>query len=79
MSVYADLPSGLRAAVYFFYRYFVRLGFLDGREGAFFHLLQGFWYRLLVDAKLYEVRKYMKEHRADVVTAIEKVLGITVR
>lgn len=78
-NLYANLPSGLRAAVYFFYRYFVRMGFLDGREGAFFHALQGFWYRILVDAKLYEVRKYMKEHQADVVTAIEKVLGISVR
>ena len=43
-----------------------------------FHILQGFWYRYLVDAKLHEVRKYMQDHDADPVTAIDKVLGIKV-
>jgi hypothetical protein len=36
------------------YRYFLRLGFLDGREGLIFHFLQGFWFRFLVDAMIYE-------------------------
>lgn len=76
---YTRLPGGLRAFLYFFYRYVVRLGFLDGKEGAAFHVLQGFWYRFLVDAKLFEVRKYMKDNDADAVTAIDKVLGIKVR
>jgi hypothetical protein len=31
------------------------LGFLDGKEGLIYHFLQGFWYRFLVDAKLYEL------------------------
>jgi hypothetical protein len=31
-----------------------KLGFLDGKEGLIYHFLQGFWYRFLVDAKLYE-------------------------
>ena len=77
--VYARLPGGLRAFAYFFYRYIVRLGFLDGREGRAFHILQGFWYRFLVDAKLFEVRKYMSQHGVDVVTAIDKVLGIKLK
>lgn len=54
--VYAGLPLFLRPLLYFLYRYFVRLGFLDGRPGLVFHLMQGFWYRLLVDAKLYELK-----------------------
>ena len=37
-------------------RYFLRLGFLDGKEGLVFHFLQGFWYRFLVDSVLYERR-----------------------
>lgn len=77
--VYARLPGGLRAFAYFFYRYIIRLGFLDGREGRAFHILQGFWYRFLVDAKLFEVRKYMAQHDVDVVTAIDKVLGIKLK
>lgn len=74
--VYARLPGGFRAFVYFFYRYVLRLGFLDGHEGLAFHVLQGLWYRFLVDAKLREVSVYMKRHDADVVTAIKAVLAI---
>ncbi|OWU78015.1 spsA [Marinibacterium profundimaris] len=76
--LYARLPGGWRAGAYFLYRYVVRLGFLDGREGAAFHVLQGFWYRYLVDAKLYQVRRHMRETGADAPTAIAEVLGIRV-
>ncbi len=77
-NVYVRLPGGLRAFAYFFFRYVIRLGFLDGREGAVFHVLQGLWYRYLVDAKLFEVRKYMKEHAVDAPTAIKAVLKIDI-
>ena len=52
---YASLPLFTRPFVYFFHRYFVKLGFLDGRKGLIWHFLQGLWYRFLVDAKLFEV------------------------
>jgi glycosyltransferase involved in cell wall biosynthesis len=51
------LPLYARPALYFFYRYVCRLGFLDGKEGFVFHALQAFWYRLLVDIKLDELRQ----------------------
>ncbi len=54
---YLQWPKFLRAFVYFFYRYFILLGFLDGIEGFIFHVLQGFWYRFLVDVKLYELER----------------------
>lgn len=54
---YYRMPMFFRACLYFCYRYFFRLGFLDGKEGLIFHFLQGFWYRFLVDAKLYEIKK----------------------
>lgn len=76
--VYARLPGGVRAFVYFIYRYVVRLGFLDGKEGAAFHVLQGFWYRYLVDMKLHEVKLYMRHQDVDIVTAIRDVLGVEV-
>jgi len=76
--VYAQLPGGVRALAYFIYRYFFRLGFLDGKEGTAFHVLQGLWYRYLVDAKLYEVRLYMQRNNVDAVRAIRDVLGIDV-
>jgi len=77
--VYARLPGGFRAFAYFVYRYVIRLGFLDGKEGTAFHVLQGFWYRYLVDMKLHEVKTYMQVHDADVVDAIRDVLGITIQ
>ncbi len=55
--LYLRLPLFYRAFGYWFYRYFLRLGFLDGTEGLIYHFLQAFWYRFLVDAKLYELRK----------------------
>lgn len=54
--VYRNLPLFVRPFGYFLYRYVLRLGFLDGTEGLIFHFLQGFWYRFLVDAKIYEER-----------------------
>jgi hypothetical protein len=56
-NVYYKFPLFVRPLLYYLYRYFIRLGFLDGKEGLIFHFLQGFWYRFLVDAKLYEYRK----------------------
>lgn len=54
---YYKLPKFFRAHLYFFYRYYIKLGFLDGTEGKIFHFLQAYWYRFLVDAKLYECEK----------------------
>jgi hypothetical protein len=56
----------------------IRLGFLDGQAGTGFHFLQGFWYRYLVDAKVAEVKRYVRERDVDVVVAMERVLGVKV-
>lgn len=53
--LYSRLPTTVRGSLYFFYRYVIGLGFLDGKAGFFFHFLQAFWYRVFVDAKLYEL------------------------
>ena len=54
--LYYRLPPYLRAFAYFCYRYFLRLGFLDGRAGWRWHFWQGFWYRCLVDKKIGEMK-----------------------
>ncbi len=54
---YMRLPLFWRSALYFFVRYVVRGGFLDGREGFLWHFLQGWWYRTLVDAKIFEIKQ----------------------
>lgn len=54
---YYKLPKFFRAHLYFLYRYWFRLGFLDGTEGKIYHFLQAYWYRFLVDAKMYQCEK----------------------
>jgi len=56
-SLYERLPLFVRPMMYFLVRYFLRLGFLDGRRGLIFHFLQGFWFRFLIDAKVYELKR----------------------
>ena len=55
--IYYKLPMGMRAYLYYLYRYYLKLGFLDGKEGKIFAFLQAYWYRFLVDAKIYEKEK----------------------
>lgn len=55
--VWGSLPLYLRPVLYFLYRYFLRMGFLDGKQGLIFHVLQGFWYRFLVDIHLDDLRR----------------------
>lgn len=78
VKLYARFPAGLRAGLYFSYRYVVRLGFLDGPQARSFHVLQGFWYRYLVDAKLAEVLRFMADTGATPQDAIREVLRIDV-
>ena len=54
-SIYLKLPYFVRPLLYFCYRYFFQLGFLDGARGFAYHFMQGFWYRALVDLKCLEV------------------------
>jgi glycosyltransferase involved in cell wall biosynthesis len=53
-SLYYKLPLGFRAKLYYLYRYYLKFGFLDGKPGKFYAFLQAYWYRYLVDAKIYE-------------------------
>lgn len=75
---YYSLPKFLRAHIYFIYRYYFRLGFLDSTEGKIFTFLQAYWYRFLVDAKMYECEVYnikMEKQEALEITATNR--GVT--
>lgn len=54
---YMSVPLFIRPIFNFIWRYIFKLGFLDGKQGFVWHFLQGFWYRFLVDAKIYELKK----------------------
>ncbi len=58
--IYNRVPFQISALAYFLYRYIIRLGFLDGSEGLVYHVLQGFWYRFLVGAKVRELNNAVR-------------------
>lgn len=75
---YARLPLFVRPVLYFIYRYFFRLGFMDGREGLAYHFLQGFWYRFLVDAKLFDLHRKCGNDRVKIVAQLKDDYGIDI-
>ena len=56
-NIWWKLPLGIRPFLYLFYRMIFKLGIIDGKAGALFHFLQGFWFRLIVDVKIKELQK----------------------
>lgn len=59
-NILSRLPLFLRPFFIFTYRYFLKLGFLDGKEGLIYYFLHDFWYPFLVDAKIVEMQKRTK-------------------
>ncbi len=54
---YVHQPLFWRSFAYFCYRYFLKGAFLDGKIGFIWTFLQGWWYRTVVDAKVFEIKK----------------------
>jgi glycosyltransferase involved in cell wall biosynthesis len=65
INVYSRTPLFIRPLMYFLYRYFFCLGFLDGKAGLTFHFLQAFWYRFYIDARLHEERCAWRRSKVD--------------
>ncbi|HXP84866.1 MAG TPA: glycosyltransferase family 2 protein [Bryobacteraceae bacterium] len=55
-TAWSRLPLYIRPVIYFTYRYIFQLGFLDGKTGFIFHVLQAFWFRLLIDINLEQLK-----------------------
>jgi len=62
LKFYNKLPLFLRPVIYFLYRYFFKLGFLDGRAGFTFHFFQAFWYRMFIDILVNEKNNNKKKN-----------------
>lgn len=73
---YASIPIFLRPLLYFIWRYFFQLGFLDGKSGLIWHFLQGGWYRFLIDAKIYEIYWKAGKKKEDIILFLEKEYNI---
>lgn len=75
--LYDRLPYHVSSLAYFLYRYFIRIGFVDGYPGLIYHVLQGFWYRFLVGSKIYEIELDMRGLPAEERPAhIARVTGV---
>ena len=75
---YAKQPLFWRSFAYFVFRYFFKLGFLEGKEGFLWHFLQGWWYRTLVDAKIYEIKKACGTDKEKIKAYIKKEYGMEI-
>jgi glycosyltransferase involved in cell wall biosynthesis len=73
---YFRAPLFVRPFLYFVYRYFFKLGFLDGKEGFIFHTLHAFWYRFLVDVKVMQIERNAKAEGISIKEAIKVHYGI---
>jgi glycosyltransferase involved in cell wall biosynthesis len=76
--VYWRAPLLVRPLLYFAYRYFLKLGLLDGRAGLVFHVLQGFWYRCLVDVKVMQLEELAHRTQRPLAEVIEDSYGIRI-
>lgn len=73
---YAMKPLFWRSFAYFIYRYFFKLGFLEGKEGFLWHFLQGWWYRTLVDAKIFEIKKACGNDKEKIIAHLKEHYNI---
>jgi glycosyltransferase involved in cell wall biosynthesis len=75
---YFKLPLFIRPLLYYFYRYLIKFGFLDGKEGFIYHFLQAFWYRFLVDAKIFQIESLAEKDNKSIKEIIKKIYKIEI-
>jgi glycosyltransferase involved in cell wall biosynthesis len=75
---YFRLPLFIRPFLYYIHRYIFKLGFLDGKEGFIFHYLHAFWYRFLVDVKVYQIEKLAKKENKGIREVIKEHFGVEI-
>lgn len=73
---YARQPLFWRSFVYFCYRYFLKGACLDGKVGFIWTFLQGWWYRTLVDAKIFEIKKACGNDKVKICAYLKERYGI---
>lgn len=73
---YAKQPLFVRSFFYFIYRYIFKLGFLEGKAGFLWHFLQGWWYRTLVDVKVYEIKRVCEGNTKKIRLYLHSMYGI---
>lgn len=75
---YLKMPLFVRPFLFFFIRYFLQGGFLEGKRGFIWSVLQCFWYRFLVDVKIFEAYKYAGKDRAKLIEYFKVEYGYNI-
>lgn len=75
---YLRMPLFIRPFIFFIIRYFFQLGFLEGKRGFIWSVLQCFWYRFLVDAKIYEAYKNAGRNKQSLIQYFKDEYGYDV-
>jgi len=77
-NVYFRVPLFVRPTLYWVYRYIFQLGFLDGKRGFIYHTLHAFWYRFLVDTKVYQIQQLAKKNNQTIQEVVKDHYGIEI-
>jgi len=72
---YLKLPLFVRPILFWFVRYFIQGGFLEGKRGFIWNVLQCGWYRFLVDSKIYEAYKIAGKDKENLIAYFQKEYG----
>lgn len=75
---YLNLPLFLRPFLFFIIRYLFQLGFLEGKRGFIWNILQCFWYRFLVDAKIEEAYRKAGKNKVSLIQYFKSEFGYDV-
>ena len=60
-NIFLSMPLFIRPFFYWFYRYVLRFGFLDGTKGFIFNFFHAFLYRFIIDSFIFEKKKRIKK------------------
>lgn len=77
-NIYAHAPLFLRAFLYFIYRYILKFGFLDGLSGFLYDFFQCWWYRNVVDYKIFIAEKVCGNDKEKIGKYIKQVLKVNI-
>jgi glycosyltransferase involved in cell wall biosynthesis len=73
--IYLKLPLFVRPFLFWFIRYVLQGGFLEGKRGFIWNVLQCSWYRFLVDAKIYEAYQKTDRNKEKLIQYFKETYG----
>lgn len=76
---YAKQPLFVRSFAYFIYRYIIKGAFLEGKTGFIWTFMQGWWYRTLVDVKIFEIKRKCKDDKEEIIRYLQEEYNVSLK